>query len=159
MPSGNQTFIDDEFLDDVDIDTIYEFALVVYILKKSNMVGVCPWRIDRVVSGTRLSENKNARAILHKTLESLIGKGKCKIYPIQKDKKDRMVKGYLWYKSVMFYKLYKGKASPDQKLHASKCLAKLKASELFGSDFVDEVINLYKVKYSIDLPIIESLKA
>lgn len=139
MAKGENTFISREILEDPDIETPEEMLLVIYLWLNSNIIGISPWRIARVKSGTRLTKGK-----CEKALASLIAKGKAESYANCTQ---------IWYKSVTFYRLFKGKHSVNQLKAVQKELKRTQFSAVYGQVWANSFTQLYATKYQIVIPI------
>ena len=151
-PRRKSIYLIPDFFEDPDIDTKHELIVMLYLLVGSDILGVCPWRMDRVVSGVRMTTDKSGRTTCWETLQSLEKKHKCRCYPIKIDARGRMEVGYVWNFSYFYFRSFYGK-SPDLIRHAGKMLRKAQAVENFGDQFVSDFLELYETRYSLIIPV------
>lgn len=115
-----------------------ELLFVFYVNHHRDMCGVVPVYEPIVASKCRTSVRK-----LRKVIDYFESIKKLKVA------KDR---SHIWWRSGIYYSLYKGHSSKQQQKSVVVLLNKWSSTGLFGRNFLLEVVQLYATKYSLVIP-------
>lgn len=118
--------------------TVYDIAIIGYIVNKRDMAGVVPIMTARLASAVRTTSKK--------ALASLRQLSKSGEIVMSGDQ------SHIWWERGIYYTLYRGRYSDKQMASVVKTLNQWDSSGVFGGGFAERVADIYRLKYNITLP-------
>lgn len=145
---SNYTGISPTIFDEPEYRDQAELNIAIYLIVKSDMIGICPIIIGHVAKACRTSPAKVRHTLLY---FEQIGKLKISEQKVPSRRSYPLAFGthVCWY-SKAYHSLRKGKASVKQQSMVSQLLVKWKLTGIFGDNFTNAFTQLYATKYSLD---------
>lgn len=119
--------------------TVYDIAIIGYVIAKRDMAGVLPILDCRLSSAIRTSSKR--------VKDSLIQLANCGEIIVAPDW------SHIWWERGIYYTLYRGRYSGQQMSSVVKTLNQWNAKQVFGVGFMEQVKEIYINKYGIDIPV------
>jgi hypothetical protein len=121
-----------------------DFVIAFYIILNADIAGVCPFRVQVVASKCRTSCGKVVDTVnyFQKIGKLVIGNANS----------DYRKWTHVWWKSVAWHRLFKGRCSSKVKLCCGKVVTQWGNSETLFPNFQSEFSQLYERKYNLVIP-------
>lgn len=139
MAKTQHTYLDAEFWSDSDYRTPQEKLLALYVFAHMDAAGVTTFDLDHIKGCTKIGK-RLAREIV----TSWVTAGKAEWSDDG---------GYLWWKSGIRFRLFKGNYSETQLKAVQTALISWENRGIFGGSFAAKVVTHYERKYLMKIPL------